>query len=74
MHSSRISAVDSHQYKCNEAGGEQSLEHTLKDHYIYVSNLKMKEIESSDNQIVIGLLNQLVTKKSDFLLELGWMG
>jgi len=74
VHSSRISAVDSHQYKCNEAGGEQSLEHTLKDHYIYVSNLKMKEIEFGDTQIVIDLLHQQVTKKNDFFLKLRWMG
>ncbi|KAH6817891.1 hypothetical protein C2S51_001494 [Perilla frutescens var. frutescens] len=48
-----IRATDSFQYMANDAGGEDCVSHTLKDHLNYVNRLKMSIIEGGDAQTLI---------------------
>jgi hypothetical protein len=61
-----IGAVDSYNFLCKDAGGESSVGHTIKDHYNFVTKLKMSAIESGDAQTLIDILTTNSDKDPDF--------
>ncbi|KAL2904404.1 Protein FAR1-RELATED SEQUENCE 5 [Bienertia sinuspersici] len=48
--------IDSYRYMCIEAGGEDALGHSKKDHFNCCYRLKMKSIEGKDSQMVVDKL------------------
>ncbi|KAL2931626.1 Protein FAR1-RELATED SEQUENCE 5 [Bienertia sinuspersici] len=51
MQKSGLSAMDSYSYMCEEAGGEECVGHSVRDHLNYCTRLKMKTIEGGDATI-----------------------
>ncbi|XP_021761826.1 protein FAR1-RELATED SEQUENCE 5-like [Chenopodium quinoa] len=50
MQESRLRPMESFNYMSNEAGGEDAIGHTVKDHMNYCYKLKIKAIEGGDSQ------------------------
>lgn len=53
MAKSGLKPAESYRLMSHEAGGENVLAHTMKDHFNYITRKKMKEIEGGDAQTVI---------------------
>ncbi|KAL8502801.1 hypothetical protein ACS0TY_021790 [Phlomoides rotata] len=66
MISSGMRVTKSYHYMAYEAGGEEALGHTKRDHYNYVSRLKMEKIESGDAQTFIDTIHEESEKDQDF--------
>lgn len=66
MISSRIRPTDSYRYMSHNAGGEENVGHTLKDHLNFVNRFKVKTIEGGDAQTMIEMLYQQVADEDDF--------
>lgn len=69
MISSGMRASDSFRYMVEEAGGEQCVGHTMKDHLNFVNRLKMTAIEGGDAQSVIDMLYQQNAEEEDFFFR-----
>ncbi|KAL8493070.1 hypothetical protein ACS0TY_024329 [Phlomoides rotata] len=66
MISSGMRVTESYHYMTFEAGGEEVLGHTKRDHYNYVSRLKMEKIESGDAHTFIDTIHEESEKDQDF--------
>ncbi|KAL8474664.1 hypothetical protein ACS0TY_031201 [Phlomoides rotata] len=66
MISSGMRVTESYHYMSFEAGGVEELGHTKRDHYNYVSRLKMEKIESGDAQTFIDTIHEGSEKDQDF--------
>jgi hypothetical protein len=60
MLSAGIAPVDSYNFMCKDAGGETLVGHTLKDHYNFLTRLKISTIESGDAQTLIDIISTQV--------------
>ncbi|XP_056688482.1 protein FAR1-RELATED SEQUENCE 5-like [Spinacia oleracea] len=56
MQKSGLSSMASFNYMAIEAGGEENLGHSKKDHLNYCTRLKMKQIEGGDAQAVTDIM------------------
>ncbi|XP_021727208.1 protein FAR1-RELATED SEQUENCE 5-like [Chenopodium quinoa] len=61
--------MDSYQAMCNEAGDEENLRHTKKDHLNYWTRLKMKNIEGGDAQAVSEITYQELANDPEFFFR-----
>ncbi|KAL8488550.1 hypothetical protein ACS0TY_024725 [Phlomoides rotata] len=66
MISSRMRVTESYHYMAFEAGGKEELGHTKKDHYNYVTRLKMEKIELGDAHTFIDTIQGESEKDQDF--------
>ncbi|XP_021752528.1 protein FAR1-RELATED SEQUENCE 5-like [Chenopodium quinoa] len=69
LQKSGLSAMDSYRAMCNEAGGEENLGHTKKDHLNYWTRLKMKNIEGGDAQAVSEIMYQELANDPEFFFR-----
>lgn len=69
MQESGLRPMESFRYMLAEAGGEQFIGHTVRDHLNYCNKLKMKPIEGGDAQAVIDKLYQKVADDMDFFFR-----
>uniref|UniRef100_A0A803MUB7 MULE transposase domain-containing protein n=1 Tax=Chenopodium quinoa TaxID=63459 RepID=A0A803MUB7_CHEQI len=58
MAESGLKPAKSYRLMSHEAGGDNVLAHTMKDHFNYITRKKMEEIEGGDAQTVIDRLYQ----------------
>ncbi|XP_021762252.1 protein FAR1-RELATED SEQUENCE 5-like [Chenopodium quinoa] len=61
--------MDSYRAMCNEAGGEENLRHTKKDHLNYWTRLKMKNIEGGDAQAISKIMYQELANDPEFFFR-----
>lgn len=54
---------------CNEAGGEENVDHSVRDHINYAHRLKMKKIKGGGAQTVIDMLYQKAADDPDFFFR-----
>ncbi|XP_021738365.1 protein FAR1-RELATED SEQUENCE 5-like [Chenopodium quinoa] len=66
---SGLKPTEAYNLMTNEAGGEDLLGHTLRDHLNYISRRKMKEIEGGDAQTVIDNLYKRQAEEEDFFFR-----
>uniref|UniRef100_A0A803ML54 MULE transposase domain-containing protein n=1 Tax=Chenopodium quinoa TaxID=63459 RepID=A0A803ML54_CHEQI len=64
-----LSTMDSYRAMCNEAGGEENLRHTKKDHLNYWTRLKMKNIEGGDAQAISKIMYQELANDPEFFFR-----
>ncbi|KAH6760628.1 hypothetical protein C2S51_017577 [Perilla frutescens var. frutescens] len=69
MLTSGIRATDSFRYMAHDAGGEDCVGHTLKDHLNYVNRLKMSIIEGGDAQTLIDEMHAQGVENKDFFFR-----
>ncbi|KAL2902454.1 Protein FAR1-RELATED SEQUENCE 5 [Bienertia sinuspersici] len=69
MQKSGLSAMDSYSYMCEEAGGEECVGHSVRDHLNYCTRLKMKTIEGGDAQSLIDILYHQVASDPEFFFR-----
>ncbi|XP_021770696.1 protein FAR1-RELATED SEQUENCE 5-like [Chenopodium quinoa] len=69
LQTSGLSAMDSYRAMCNEAGGEENLGHTKKDHLNYWKRLRMKNIEGGDAQAVSEIMYQELANDPEFFFR-----
>ncbi|XP_021723697.1 protein FAR1-RELATED SEQUENCE 5-like [Chenopodium quinoa] len=69
MAESGLRPAESYRLMAYEAGGENVLAHTMKDHFNYITRKKMMEIEGGDAQTVIDILNQRQSEEPDFFFR-----
>ncbi|KAL2929167.1 Protein FAR1-RELATED SEQUENCE 5, partial [Bienertia sinuspersici] len=62
--------IDSYRYMCTEAGGEDALGHSKKDHFNCCYRLKMKSIEGKDSQMVVDKLYEQMQEDNEFFFRI----
>ncbi|XP_021768879.1 protein FAR1-RELATED SEQUENCE 5-like [Chenopodium quinoa] len=70
MIESGIKPMDSYNYISNEAGGEECVGHTKRDHLNYVSRVKMSMVEGGDMQNVLDTLQERADQDPSFFYRL----
>ncbi|XP_056687857.1 protein FAR1-RELATED SEQUENCE 5-like [Spinacia oleracea] len=65
LNDSGLKPTQSYKVMCHEAGGEEAVGHSIKDHLNFVTRKKMKEIEGGDAQNVIDNLYNLQSEDPD---------
>ncbi|XP_056697333.1 protein FAR1-RELATED SEQUENCE 5-like [Spinacia oleracea] len=65
LNDSGLKPTQSYKVMCREAGGEEAVGHSIKDHLNFVTRKKMKEIEGGDAQNVIDNLYNLQSEDPD---------
>ena len=70
MVDSGIKPMDAYNYISNEAGGEECVGHTKRDHLNYVSRVKMSMVEGGDMQNVLDTLQDRADKDPSFFYRL----
>ncbi|XP_021730585.1 protein FAR1-RELATED SEQUENCE 5-like [Chenopodium quinoa] len=70
MVESGIKPMDAYNYITNEAGGEECVGHTKRDHLNYVSRVKMSMVESGDMQNVLDTLQERADNDPSFFYRL----
>ncbi|XP_021715624.1 protein FAR1-RELATED SEQUENCE 5-like [Chenopodium quinoa] len=70
MIESGIKPMDAYNYISNEAGGEECVGHTKRDHLNYVSRVKMSMVEGGDMQNVLNTLQERVDQDPSFFYRL----
>ncbi|XP_021724712.1 protein FAR1-RELATED SEQUENCE 5-like [Chenopodium quinoa] len=71
MQESGLRPMESFNYMSNEAGGEDSIGHTVKDHMNYCYKLKIKVIEGGDSQVVCDKLQEAYSEDPNFFFREG---
>uniref|UniRef100_A0A803M7G2 FAR1 domain-containing protein n=1 Tax=Chenopodium quinoa TaxID=63459 RepID=A0A803M7G2_CHEQI len=56
MKSAGLSTMDTYNYMCTEANGEENLGHSVVDHLNFCSRLRMEQIEAGDAQTLVNIL------------------
>ncbi|XP_021774234.1 protein FAR1-RELATED SEQUENCE 5-like [Chenopodium quinoa] len=56
MKSAGLSTMDTYNYMCTEANGEENLGHSVVDHLNFYSRLRMEQIEAGDAQTLVNIL------------------
>ncbi|XP_021756200.1 protein FAR1-RELATED SEQUENCE 5-like [Chenopodium quinoa] len=56
MKSAGLSTMDTYNYICTEANGEENLGHSVVDHLNFCSRLRMEQIEAGDAQTLVNIL------------------
>ncbi|KAL2897421.1 Protein FAR1-RELATED SEQUENCE 5 [Bienertia sinuspersici] len=69
MQESGLRPMESYRYMITEAGGEDCIGHTIRDHLNYCNRLKMKPIEGGDAQAVIDKLYQNMSDDLEFFFR-----
>ncbi|XP_021727222.1 protein FAR1-RELATED SEQUENCE 5-like [Chenopodium quinoa] len=69
MQESRLRPMESFNYMSNEAGGEDAIGHTVKDHMNYCYKLKIKAIEVGDSQVVCDKLHEAYSEDPNFFFR-----
>ncbi|KAL2943245.1 Protein FAR1-RELATED SEQUENCE 5 [Bienertia sinuspersici] len=69
MQESGLRPMESYRYMITEAGGEDCIGHTIRDHLNYCNRLKMKPIEGGDAQAVIDKLYQNMSDDMEFFFR-----
>ncbi|KAL2924855.1 Protein FAR1-RELATED SEQUENCE 5 [Bienertia sinuspersici] len=69
MQESGLRPMESYRYMITEAGGEDCIGHTIRDHLNYCNGLKMKPIEGGDAQAVIDKLYQNMSDDMEFFFR-----
>ncbi|KAL2900035.1 Protein FAR1-RELATED SEQUENCE 5 [Bienertia sinuspersici] len=69
MQESGLRPMESYRYMITEAGGEDCIGHTIRDHLNYCNRLKMKPIEGGDAQAVINKLYQNMSDDLEFFFR-----
>ncbi|XP_021741306.1 protein FAR1-RELATED SEQUENCE 5-like [Chenopodium quinoa] len=67
---SGIKPMDAYNYISNEAGGEEYVGHTKRDHLNYVSRVKMSMVEGGDMQNVLDTLQERADQDPSFFYRL----
>ncbi|XP_021758523.1 protein FAR1-RELATED SEQUENCE 5-like [Chenopodium quinoa] len=70
MIESGIKPMDAYNYISNEAGGEECVGHTKRDHLNYVSRVKMSMVEGGDMQNVLDTLQERADQDPSFFYRL----
>ncbi|XP_021721331.1 protein FAR1-RELATED SEQUENCE 5-like [Chenopodium quinoa] len=70
MIESGIKPMDAYNYISNEAGGEECVGHTKRDHLNYVSRVKMSMVEGGDMQNVLDTLQERADQDLSFFYRL----
>ncbi|XP_021742816.1 protein FAR1-RELATED SEQUENCE 5-like [Chenopodium quinoa] len=70
MVESGIKPMDAYNYITNEAGGEECVGHTKRDHLNYVSRVKMSMVEGGDMQNVLDTLQERADNDPSFFYRL----
>lgn len=66
MISSGMKATESYYYMTHEAGGQESVGHTLRDHMNFVNQIKMNIIEAGDAQTFLDMIRAENTLDQEF--------
>lgn len=69
MKDAGLGCMDSFRLMCEEAGGEDCVGHSSRDHLNYYNKLKMKSIEGGDAQSLIEILYDQLTKEPEFFFR-----
>ncbi|XP_021773621.1 protein FAR1-RELATED SEQUENCE 5-like [Chenopodium quinoa] len=69
MQESGLRPMESFNYMSNEAGGEDAIGHTVKDHMNYCYKLKIKAIEAGDSQVVCDKLQEAYSEDANFFFR-----
>uniref|UniRef100_A0A803KXH2 SWIM-type domain-containing protein n=2 Tax=Chenopodium quinoa TaxID=63459 RepID=A0A803KXH2_CHEQI len=56
MKSAGLSTMDTYNYMCTEANGDENLGHSVVDHLNFCSRLRMEQIEAGDAQTLVNIL------------------
>ncbi|KAL8507443.1 hypothetical protein ACS0TY_018113 [Phlomoides rotata] len=70
MISSGMKPTDSFRYMAHDAGCEDCIGHTLKDHMNYVNCLRMEAIEGGDANSMIEILYEQASQETDFFFRI----
>ncbi|XP_021716004.1 protein FAR1-RELATED SEQUENCE 5-like [Chenopodium quinoa] len=70
MIESGIKPMDAYNYISNEAGGEECVGHTKRDHLNYVSRVKMSMVEGGDMQNILDTLQERADQDPSFFYRL----
>ncbi|KAL8472569.1 hypothetical protein ACS0TY_029683 [Phlomoides rotata] len=70
MISSGMKPTDSFRYMAHDAGGEDCIGHTLRDHMNYVNRLRMEAIEGGDANSMIEILYEQASQETDFFFRI----
>jgi len=69
MTSCGLTPIDSYRYMTTEAGGEDLIGHTKKDHFNCCYKLKMKPLSGKDSQTVVDRLQEQVSSDPEFFFR-----
>ncbi|KAL8529060.1 hypothetical protein ACS0TY_006501 [Phlomoides rotata] len=69
MISSGMGAMDSFRYMTNDAGGEECVGHTSKDHLNCVNTINMEAIKGGDAQNMVHMLHAQSGEETDFFFR-----
>ena len=64
-----LKPIDTYRYMVKEAGGEDAIGHSMKDHFNCCYKLKMKPINGKDSQNVVDKLYEQMSDDSDFFFR-----
>ncbi|KAL2934451.1 Protein FAR1-RELATED SEQUENCE 5 [Bienertia sinuspersici] len=65
-----IKPMDAYNFLCNEAGAEEIVGHTKRDHLNYVTQYQMKMVDGKDMQSVLDILQQRAKEDPSFFYRL----